>query len=269
MGRSASAAADLFPLAMAHLHQWLLQRQAVLLTPARCTPAARDAVMLMLAATASLAAELAEHGGHDVADFEAACSAARQLLDAAAAERELQAATAATLPPLDSASAAGSFRCPRGTIPPESGVRQEAEGVEAAKQRQGENLGCLPLPRTGDSSGSAGWPANLLAALQLTRRRRDDDVAAQHALCMVEREFFSRAASAASLGAAVTSHSIDALGEVVDEYRTGVCGHMRQGSRAGKCTGLPAAGRRTRLGLGSAQPVPHLPPAPLATLPQC
>ena len=216
---ASSPSPDLFQLALAHLHLWLLQRQVAAATATNATSQALSAVMQMLETAARLAAELALQG-HDMAHFEAACQAARRHLDDAAAARALQAAAAATLPPLGDGDAApcgpGSYRCPHGEVPAESSVRQEGSDLEAAKQRAELNLGSLPLSDT---------LANLLAALESPElQQAGSDVAAQHALCAVERELFRRAALGFATQPALQEGEVDTLVEIVDAYRIGALG---------------------------------------------
>lgn len=218
---------ELCRLALAYFHLWLLQRQAALLTPAGATAAVRDGVMLMLEVAASQAAALAE-GGCDMAAFEVACFTARRQLEAAVAERERQAAAAAMLPPLSAVQAVcspGSYCCPRGMVPAPVEVRQERDGLGAARERAFANLGSLPLVQR--SQDSAAWMKDLVAALQLAQARAPAagaDVAAQHAVSMVEHELFGCAASAdiiTSRGAALGPEGLEALVQAVDTYRAG------------------------------------------------
>jgi len=228
----AGSSPDLFRLTLAHLYLWLLQRQVQLITPAGATSQALNAAVQMLEAAASLAADLAEHG-HSMAAFEAACLAARNQLEEAADARAQAAAAKAMLPELSSPGTAakvcgpGSYRCPRGKPPPERSARREGGGLEAAQGRAAENLGSLPLPGGGiKGTGAAAWVHSLLAAVQEASaiwRAGGGDVAAQHALSMVEHELFQRAASAKLLQAAASlgSNGVQALADVLDIYRTG------------------------------------------------
>ena len=230
MGRGAAAKrpAELCAPLLAHLHLRLRQRQVELLSPAAATSAALNAAMQMLQAAAHAGAELAE-GGFQLDGFEGACLAARSKLEAAAAARALRAAEGATLPPLDGSSGCspccpGSYRCPRGVVPAQRSPSQEAEGLDAAKQRAAANLGSLPVPAEAAGQGAAGWLAALHAALEkCTKQAGGSDMAAQHVLSMVERELFNRAADDSQLraAAALGEAGINALWTVVQSYRKG------------------------------------------------
>lgn len=221
--------AALSEVALAHLHLWLVQRQVELISPAAATSTALNAAMQMLEAAVRAAAELAE-GGCQLDGFEDACLAARRKLEAAAAARALQAAERASLPALDGSKGSpcgpASYRCPRGVVPPQRGPSEEAEGLEAAKLRAAANLGSLPVPAETAENDAVGWLNALQAALQqCTKQAGGSDMAAQHALSMVERELFSRAADADRLQAAeaLGQAGVQTLYEVVQSYRRGEC----------------------------------------------
>ena len=240
VGECQGPSTDLFALAEAHLHLWLARRQAQLLTPAAATSTALNAAARLLQAAASQAAALAEQG-HDVAHFEAAVTAVRGALDAVAMQRAQQAADTYTLPALGggggegeggSPCGPGSWRCPRGVVPPPAGVRQEAEGLEAAKQRAATNLGSLPLPPASSAAGGGGSFAALLGLLKsptMAGAAPGSDLAAQHALCTVERELFGLAAAGFERAAGLGETEVEALERVVDSYRTGGCSLARCG----------------------------------------
>lgn len=214
---------DLFQQAEAHLHLWLMQRQVAALPPASATSSALNAAVRMLQAVAQHAAELAQQG-HSVAHLEAACAAARQALDMARAERAGAAATDAQLPTGAAAAAAcgpGSYRLPRGALPELPPPLADGGGLEAARQRQANNLGTLPLPDV--AAGQLAF-VDLLATLRCSGElgnNQSSDVVAQHVLCLVERELFARAADAFAREAGLPQAEVDALVEVTMEYFTG------------------------------------------------
>jgi hypothetical protein len=221
VGDCQSLTPDLFQLAVAHLHLWLLQRQLQLVTPATATSLVLNAAVRMLQTAASSAAELASQG-HQLPHFEGMCWAARQKLDATAAARAQQAAAPFLLPPLDSAASpcgAGSYSCPRGLIPPQRSAREEGEGLAGARQRAAHNLSSLPIS---GSQHSGGCFLELLTLLRSPDMQRScSNVAAQHALCTVERELFQRAVKGFADEAAITQQEVDALAELVDAYSSG------------------------------------------------
>lgn len=251
--RCRGAAPDLFVLAEAHLHLWLMQRQVALLRPELATARVLSAAMLMLQAVAGRAAALAE-AGHAVEHFEAACASARAAIEAAQAERMQAAAEAARLPPLagdSSPCGPGSWRLPRGTLPPVRPPQRDGGGREAAVERQDRNLGCLPLPTSVEPSFAA-----LLEVLQSHRLQQEGDRQAQHALCLVERRLFGLSASGFQeawsglvLEAALVAE-VDALVEVVEAYRSGEqgMGAFRAAARSGLIFWLEAG--RGRKGAG-------------------
>ena len=218
------SAPDLYLVAEAHLHLWLLQRQQLILTAETADSQAVNAAMQMLSAVAGRAASLAKLG-YEGARFEAGCSAARAAVSKAVTQRAQQAAATYTLPALDgqgSPCGPGSWRCPRGTVPPAAEVRHEGEGMEEAKRRAALNLGSLPLPKRAPQSVGQLSFAALLQLLQTQQLQRGDDVAAQLALCLVEQELFSRAAGGSFVAeAALEEAEVAALAAVVDAYRTG------------------------------------------------
>eukprot|EP00887_Chlorella_sp_A99_P004660 scaffold4.g4660.t1 len=189
--QSSATSPDLFQLSEAHLRLWVLNRQAALVTPDTACALVLNAAMRVLATAAEHAAALAERG-HDVAHFEVACAATRRVLEHAAAQRAQQAADEHTLPPLGG---------PGPTAP-----AAQAAGAARAAQRP----------------GSLGFGA-LLAHLQAAELKgRGDNVAAQHALCMVEHELFARAAGGFAAEAALEEAEDAALAAVVDDYRSGL-----------------------------------------------
>jgi hypothetical protein len=210
---------DLCQQALAHLHLWLLQRQLALVTPSTATSLVLSAVVQMLQAAAGQAADLAAKG-HDMAHFEAACRSARHALDATAAMRAQRGSSDFDLPPLDATASPcgpGSYRCPRGRIPAVVQARHDdSGGMEAARWRVAGNLGSLPLLQLRTCAG-------LLALLRMPEMQAPRSVAVSHALCTVERELFRRAGSAEGFAAmdALAGSEVDALVEVVDEYRKG------------------------------------------------
>jgi hypothetical protein len=222
---------DLPQQALAHLHLWLLQRQLHLITPATATSTVLNAAMQMLQAASHEAAHLASQG-HDMTHFEAACQAARHELDTKAADRAQQHAKSFQLPRLDGTAlpcGPGSYRCPRGQLPSESAVRQEGEGLEAARRRAALNLGSLPLPLAvgggscTDGRDLAGLLVVLGAAPDEVGRAPEGDVAVQPALCAVENELFQRVGQNLRAGGLMKwgKEEVDALVEVVDKYRSG------------------------------------------------
>jgi hypothetical protein len=221
VGNCQSPTPDLFQLAIAHLHLWLLQRQLRLITPPSATSLVLNAAMQMLQAAGSCAAELAA-AGHEMEHFEAACWAARHHLEATAAQRMQQAAAAFALPPPDalaSACGADSYRCPRGQIPPAHAVCQDGGGLEAARLRAALNLGSLPIANSQPGCLPFSKLLELLQSPEL--QRQDCNIAAQHALCTVEKELFPRAVKGFADEAAMTQQEVDALVEVVDVYLKG------------------------------------------------
>lgn len=203
--------------AEAHLCLWLLQRQVPLITAAGATSTNLNAAVLMLQAVAEGGRQLAELG-HDVSHFEAASSSARVALEAVRAERAAAAAAESQLPPLDAAAfGPGSYRLPRGVVPPLAPPQAEGGGLEAAKEREARNLGTLPLP----AAPRVAF-AELLRVLESTPERSSgsDDRAAQHALCMVEHALFERANTGAGFEP-LPEAEVDALVKVVEEYRAG------------------------------------------------
>lgn len=221
-----SASPELFQLAEAHLHLWLLQKQVKLISPATATAQALNAAVQMLQTAARQAGKLATCG-HDMAHFDAACQAARHALDGAAAERAQRAADYFTLPLLGGACL-GSYRCPRGTVPPTTSARKEGSGLEQVKQRAALNLGSLPVLGNAVSSSPASSAsfAELLQLLQSAEMKQEGDMAAQHALCVVERELFGRAATGLGAEAAVHESEMEALAKVVDTYGSGQLGAL-------------------------------------------
>ncbi|KAL4428607.1 hypothetical protein ABPG77_008919, partial [Micractinium sp. CCAP 211/92] len=214
-----SANPDLFQLAEAHLFLWVMQRQVAALTPEAATSTVLNAAMRMLQAVAQRAAELAQQG-HAVAHFEASCAAARRALEAARAARVQAAAAAARLPSGPAAAAAcgpGSHRLPRGALPELPPPLADEGGLEAARKRQANNLGSLPLP---DSAAGQLALTNLLAVLRSSELRgnQSSDLVAQHALSLVERELYARAAGGFAAEASLSQAEVDALVEVVMEY---------------------------------------------------
>lgn len=199
-----------------------MQRQVAALTPEAATSTVLNAAMRMLQAVAQRAAELAQQG-HAVAHFEASCAAARRALEAARAARVQAAAAAARLPSGPAAAAAcgpGSHRLPRGALPELPPQLADEGGLEAARKRQANNLGSLPLP---DSAAGQLALTNLLAVLRSSELRgnQSSDLVAQHALSLVERELYARAAGGFAAEASLSQAEVDALVEVVMEYFAG------------------------------------------------
>lgn len=222
--RSCGASPDLMQLAEAHLHLGLLQRQVALVTPGTATSTVLNAAVLMLEAVAGRAADLAGLA-HNVSHFEAACQSARQALAATQAARVAKAAAAVRLPALDGAAppcGPDSYRLPRGVVPPLSQPLAEGGGMEEVKQREGRNLGSLPLPKAPQPTFAA-----LLAVLRSGDLQQEGDVAPQHTLCMVERALFVRAVKGFAMEARLPQAEVDALVQVVEAYRSG------EGGRAG------------------------------------
>lgn len=229
-----SPSPDLFQLAEAHLHLWLLQRQVPLVVNGSATSTALNAAMQMTAAVASVGGELAEQA-HDVAHVEAACRAARLALEGARAARVQAAASDAQLPALagpDSPCGPGSYRLPRGVLPPLAGPQAEGGGLEEAIEREGRNLGSLLLPPE-RPPGQLPF-ADLLAALSAARQHQGS-VVAQHALCMVEREMFQRAVQGFGAKARLPETEVDSLVEVVNAYLLGECLAAGVLPRSGEC----------------------------------
>ena len=262
----AGASPDLAELAEAHLRLWLLQRQVPLLTPEAATSERLNAVMLMLQAAADSGRQLAALG-HDVSHFEAACGAARAALEAARDQRVAAAAAEMRLPPQDDDDAfgPGSYRLPRGAVPPLAPPQAEGGGLQAAKEREARNLGTLPLPPPARPTF-----AGLLCALRAMPGRSggDDDRAAQHALCLVERALFERAVGG-GFEQPLPAAEIEALLEVVEDYRAGGPGEVGLAGQEGwpEVQGFDArrrACRRLRLPSLAARL-----PALLACLPAC
>ncbi|PRW58669.1 hypothetical protein C2E21_2704 [Chlorella sorokiniana] len=215
------ATPDLFQLAEAHLHLWLMQRQVALLQADTATAPVINAAMLMLGVVASRAAALAQRG-HSVQHFEAACTAARAAIEAAQAARVQAAAEAERLPPLDGSSSPcgpGSWRLPCGTLPPLSSPQRDGGGQSAAEERQGRNLGCLPLLADAPNGQQPSF-AELLAVLRSSQLQGGGDLKAQHALCLVERALFGRVASGSQAAGGLGEQEVAALVEVVEDYRT-------------------------------------------------
>ncbi|EFN57188.1 hypothetical protein CHLNCDRAFT_143596 [Chlorella variabilis] len=224
-----SPSPDLFQLAEAHLHLWLLQRQVPLVVNGSATSTALNAAMQMTAAVASVGGELAVQA-HDVAHVEAACRAARLALEGARAARVQAAASDAQLPALagpDSPCGPGSYRLPRGVLPPLAGPQAEGGGLEEAIEREGRNLGSLLLPPE-RPPGQLPF-ADLLAALSAARQHQGS-VVAQHALCMVEREMFQCAVQGFGAKARLPETEVDSLVEVVNAYLLAL--HTFQGGGA-------------------------------------
>ncbi|KAL4434356.1 hypothetical protein ABPG75_000797 [Micractinium tetrahymenae] len=210
---------DLFQQAEAHLHLWLAQRQVAMLAPEAATSTALNAAMLMLQAVAERAAELAQQG-HSVPHIEAACLAARQALEAARAARAQAAAAAAQLPTGEAAAKAcgpGSYRLPCGVLPALPQPVADAGGLAAARKRQSNNLGSLPLPAA--APGKLAF-ADLLATLRsdTLHNNQSAEVVAQHVLSLVERELFARAAGGFVTEADLPQAEVEALVEAVMEY---------------------------------------------------
>ncbi len=80
------------------------------------------------------------------------------------------------------------------------------------------SLGSLPLPP--GQPGTVPF-AELLGVLRAPELQQGGDVAAQHALCLVERELFHRAAGGFAAEAELTQQEVNALESVVDEYVRG------------------------------------------------
>lgn len=216
------ATPDLFQLAEAHLHLWLMQRQVALLQPDSATARVVNAAMLMLGTVASRAAELAQRG-HSVQHLEAACTASRAAIEAAQAARVQAAAKADCLPPLGGSNnpcSPGSWRLPCGTVPPLSPPESDNGGRGAAEKRQGRNLGSLPLPAEAPNGQQPSF-ADLLAVLRSAQLQGAGELKALHALCLVERALFGWAAAGLQAAAGLGQQEVDALVEVVEAYRAG------------------------------------------------
>ncbi|KAG2451920.1 hypothetical protein HYH02_003695 [Chlamydomonas schloesseri] len=215
----------LFRRAMAHLDLWLLQRQVreCMTSPAAATPVAVTAAMHMLHATAAKAANLAAEG-EDVSAFESACATVRAKLETLAAERAWQAAEQHCVPGEGSSEALGQMQLPAGVLPGLPAAQQVAGGLEAAKQREGRNLGSVPLLQPGASFAD-------VQQLQRTAHWSNPaaDAPTQLALRSVERELFTRiralpgtrggGSSGSSTRKQLSDEDLAALEAVVDSYR--------------------------------------------------
>jgi hypothetical protein len=207
---------------MLQFELWLMQQLVQQLTPATAVPAALTACMTMLQSAAGKAADLAV-AGVDVAAVEAACSAARQHVNAAVAQRQLKAAAGFELP-TDAAAAAGSWRLPSGILPAEQPAMQQQQGLAAAMARAEANLRSLEFVATSPSSNSSAFMQQLERLKGLLGKVSTDgsllggSVEAQHSLRSFERLLLSRAAPVFKQPA-LTADEVAALASTVDAYR--------------------------------------------------
>ena len=204
---------------MAHFHLWLLHRQVQLIQAANATPKMLSAAVQMLQLAASQGAHLADEG-YDMSHFEAACTSARERLDAVATERTSAAARALELPALNvstSPCGPGRYHPPSGTIPVLTPASTDGGDLQAAKKRAALNIGTLALPPANPSF------ADILKFLDhhTAKQQHAQGRAAQHVLCVVERELFSRAAQGFAACARLLQGEVDELVHIVDKYRRG------------------------------------------------
>lgn len=218
------AAADALELLLARLHLRLLGERVAGLAPPSATQQALNEAMQMLREAASSVAGLARQG-HDVAGAEEDCWRARQALEALAAKRAALQAGIFTLPDFKdlaggSPCAPGTWRCPRGHMPPVISAQADEEGLAQARKQAATNLGSLPLPAANQPDGRTSF-CHLREVLQRSELRQGSDLTAQNALACVERELFDRAARGFGAEASLLEAEVDALVEVVDIYSTG------------------------------------------------
>jgi hypothetical protein len=226
---------SLFQLAMAHYELWLLQRQLQQLTPATVTAATLTDCMVMLESVATKAAALVM-AGHDMAAFEAACAAARQKLDVAAAKRALQEAQKYQLPASalaadsgsgtasssSSSTSVGTWRLPRGSLPTAAAPAGSASGLDAAKRAAAAALGSLPVgPTPGGSALGPQLQQLLQQAAVLSPKISSCDTAALLLQSSIEQVLFSCAAAGFDKpGNFPASESeVQLLEQVIDAYR--------------------------------------------------
>ena len=218
----------LFHQAMAHMDLWLLQHQLQLITALTATPEAINCCMQMLESAAKKAAALALEG-HDISGYEAACAAARVQIEAAAGGRALQVAEKYQLPPaeelLGGSEQLGTWRLPKGIIPPAYKVHAEGEGLAAARRRAEKNLGSLRVMEEGRPLGEALQLLQQLLKQQGLKASAGavagGDVAVLLALRAVEQQLFSRAvAGFTQSGTRLNGEQeVRLLEDVVDAYR--------------------------------------------------
>jgi hypothetical protein len=218
---------SLFQLAMAHFELWLLQAELQQLSPDTATAAKLTDCIVMLKSVAAKAAALAM-AGHDMTGFEAACEAARQQMDEAAAQRAMQVAHKFQLPASalaaasSSSSGAGTWRLPQGVLPAAAPPSGSASGIDAAKHAAAAALGSLPV---GPSPGIGTLGQQLQQLLQqaavLSPKISSCDTAGLLLLSSIEQVLFSCAAAgfdqASSIPASVAE--VQLLEQVVDTYR--------------------------------------------------
>jgi hypothetical protein len=202
----------LYDQAIMQFEVWIMQQLQQQLTPATAVPAAVDACMTVLKSVAGKAAAWAVTGV-DVTAVEAACTAARQHIDTAVLQRQVQAADAVALPP-DATAAAGYWRLPTGILPPELPATADAQGLQAALARQAANLGSLDVLPSGLS-----LPRLLQHQLEMLQAcTTGTDVAVQHSLRTTERVLLG-AAAAGFVQPVLIEWQVDLLADVVDSYR--------------------------------------------------
>jgi hypothetical protein len=209
---------------MAHFELWLLQEELQQLTPDTATAAKLTDCMVMLESIAVKAAALAM-AGHDMAGFEAACEAARQYMDEAAADRALQAAQKFMLPTASlsaaacssSSSGAGTWCLPEGVLPAAAAPEGAALSLAAAKQAAAAALGSFPV---GPSGGTLGQQL-LQQAAALNPCISSSDTAALLLLSRIEGVLFSCAAAGFDHAGSrlETEAEVQLLEQVVDAYR--------------------------------------------------
>jgi hypothetical protein len=215
---------------MAHLDLWLLNHQLQLISPDTATPKAINCCMQMLESAAKKAGALAMER-HDVSRFEAACAAAKGQIKAAAGLRALGVAQKYQLPPaeelLGGCEHLGTWRSPKGVIPPAYEVHAEGGGLAAARKRAENNLGSLMVLEEGKPLGEALQLLLLLFKQQQQQggygsagvAAAGGDVAFLLALRAVEQELFSRAIAGFTTGRLDDEKEVQLLEDVVDAYR--------------------------------------------------
>ncbi|WIA28503.1 hypothetical protein OEZ86_011046 [Tetradesmus obliquus] len=233
---------SLFRLAMAHFELWLLQGELQQLSPATATAAKLTDCMVMLESVATKAAALAM-AGHDVTGFEAACEAARQEVDDAAAQRALQAAQKFQLPASalaadvrsgsassssssssssSGSSVAGTWRLPQGVLPAAAAPAGSASGLDAAERAAAAALGSLPVG-PGPHSGTLGQMLQQLLqqAAVLSPKIRSCDTAGLLLLSSIEHVLFGCATAGFDKPSSVPASEaeVQLLEQVVDAYR--------------------------------------------------
>ena len=224
---------QLFDQTMLQLELWLMQQLVQQLTPGTAVPTAVTACMTMLQSVAGKAAELAV-AGVDVAAVEAACTTARQQVDTAVDQRQLQAVAEFALPH-GSIAAAGSWRLPSGILPAGQPAMQQQQGLAAAQARAEANLRSLEFVETSPSSSSSilqqlerlkGLLSKASTAGSAAGSLQGGNVEAQHSLRSFERLLFSRAAAVFDQPV-LTAKEVAALASTVDTYRVALAAFRR------------------------------------------